>query len=642
MNTKSFRAVAAMILSVALLMGNIPAFAAAASSEEVLPEPTASVDYYGRAALAELENSEALLYAYDQIVAGVDEGQSQISVYDSANTLGAEELGVVWSAYTRDHTEHFWIAGGYRYSHYSTGEIVSLLPNYSMSGETLTDAKTAFLQAADAMLDGVANNMSEYEKELYLHDKLAEHVTYIDGTNAHNAYGALVEGKAVCDGYAEALQYLLQRAGIQSFIAIGASVNPSTGTSEGHAWNLVRIEGAYYHTDLTWDDQGEDLFHAYFNQTDAVIKEDHVITETAYALPVCDAVDAQYFTGKEEQLTSYTAETVGSLLINNDLRVHVYIPGSLDEFLGWYTTNISDIAAEAGISEICSYGRTRLGHELILIITGMTAAVTIDGDTAAYSTLTKALQNCTDGADLRLLADTAESVTISKEINLNLNGFDITGNVTASANTAVHDSQTDDYTVENGNGYGKLTGVVTGIAPAEGYVSITENDGMSFHKVDVTLVAVNLRAKDAGLYYTGDYAYDEVVKRNLAACGVTLSTENPLPTADDSDSTSRYTVTPRSTLLKDIMCADAEASENRQNGRKPVYCRAYLRLTDGACVYSEANCTNLQTVVETVDAKVWSNLTDTQRSSLVTMYETYSAAMANWDIPNLKAYAAEN
>ena len=163
-----------------------------------------------------------------------------------------------------------------------------------MSGAELETAKLEFENEIDNILAGITPSMSEYEKEKYLHDALALRVTYIDSENAHNAYGALVEGEAVCEGYAEALQCLLHRVGIQSFIAIGSSVNPSTGSSEGHAWNTVKIDGKYYHVDLTWNDQGSKLFRAYFNVSDAIILKDHVIDEASFPLPQCNSLDSFY------------------------------------------------------------------------------------------------------------------------------------------------------------------------------------------------------------------------------------------------------------------------------------------------------------------------------------------------------------
>lgn len=329
--------------------------------------PWEPVSYYGRDQLAGMPNAAALLYAYDQIVAGVSGNTEEISIYNGVDAITMEEVKMVLDLYRRDYAHHFWL--GNRYSiGYSSVSCVSITLEYLLSGAELQEAREAFDEAADAILAGLTADMSEYERELYLHDILAGMITYTEGTHAHNAYGALVEGRAVCEGYAEALQYLLQRAGIQSFLAIGASLDPETGTSVGHEWNYVRIDGEYYHVDLTWNDQDENLYHAYFNQTDALIQEDHVMDAVAYTLPVCDATTAHYFSGEDTYLSSYTPSAVGQLLRNNGLTVHVYIPGSVDNFLSWYYANIRDIAIGAEIYGSFSYGYARLGRELILTI----------------------------------------------------------------------------------------------------------------------------------------------------------------------------------------------------------------------------------------------------------------------------------
>ncbi len=357
--------------------------------------------YYGRNALSVLTNSTALLYAYDQLVAGVETSAETITVYNDTDAITQAEIEMVMDAYRRDYAHHFWLGNGYQIYSNATS-VVSIKPTYIMTGDDLDTAKTIFEQKVTNILSGITSSMSEYEKELYLHDKLAEMITYEEGTNAHNAYGALVEGKAVCEGYAEALQYLLQRAGIQSFLAIGASINPSTGLSENHEWNYVRINDNYYHTDLTWDDQGENLFHAYFNQTDTVIKEDHTIKAEPYALPTCNATAEQYFTGKEEYLSTYTTDKVGKLLKDNELKVHVYIPNSIDDFLTWYQANISNIATQAGINSSFSYGYMQLGRELILTINIICehTALTLEPAAEPYCTIAgyHAYYKCSCGA----------------------------------------------------------------------------------------------------------------------------------------------------------------------------------------------------------------------------------------------------
>lgn len=324
-----------------------------------------TIEYYGREALSTLENSAALLYAYDQLAYGVEVSEENISVYDGTNAITIDEIKVVMDAYKRDYTNHFWLGNEYLI-YKNSSSVLSVKPVYIMAGDTLETAKAAFEQKVSRILSGLTDTMSENEKELYLHDRLERMVAYVSSTNAHNAYGALVEGKAVCEGYAEAFQYLLQRAGIQSFIVTGSSLSPGTNSYAPHAWNIVRIDNDYYHTDSTWDDQGANLYHAYFNLTDEAILEDHIINPTVYPLPACKSESAQYFNKKAERLPSYDAATVGNLLKEHHLSVHIYIPGSVDNFVSWFNTNIRSIASVAGVRGGFSYRCSRLGRELII------------------------------------------------------------------------------------------------------------------------------------------------------------------------------------------------------------------------------------------------------------------------------------
>lgn len=324
-------------------------------------------EYYCRTALSALPNSTALLYAYDAIVAGVESSSTEISVYDGVHPLAMSELDAVLDAYRRDHAEHFWFGNSYRIS-YNGSTILAVIPTYVMEGAALAAARLAFDAAIAEMLTAVDGTMSEFERERILHDRLAARVQYAESANAHNAYGALVEGIAVCEGYAEALQCLLHATGIQSLIAMGSSINPGTGTPEGHAWNVVRIDGNYYHTDLTWNDQDGFLFHAYFNLTDAAIAEDHSVTLSEFALPTCNSTAAQYFAVMGGSLSAYTVGEIATLLRENALAISVHVPGNVASYVAWLGENIRAIATAAGVTDSFSWSTMRLGHELYLQI----------------------------------------------------------------------------------------------------------------------------------------------------------------------------------------------------------------------------------------------------------------------------------
>lgn len=350
--------------------------------------------YYGRQALSSLDNSAALLYAYDSIVAGVEERKEEILVHNGAYKISIEEIQMVFDAYKRDHTEHFWLENSFSVTHNDV-IVNSLLPKYVFTAEELPAARIAFDSAIETVMAGLDENMSEFDKELYLHDRLASSVSYEDSDNCHNAYGAIVEGKAVCEGYAEGLQCLLRAAGIESFIIIGTGTDPETQVTEPHAWNAVRIDGKYYHTDLTWNDQGNKLYHAYFNVSTEMLLDDHSIDSAAYTLPVCNSTDAFYFEQKSGLIDEYTAYSIGKLLYDSKLTAHVYISNEVSSFINWWEREAGNVARAAGISGTFSYGHSRLGREIILmldtckhtqltLVNGSAASCTEDGNIPYY------------------------------------------------------------------------------------------------------------------------------------------------------------------------------------------------------------------------------------------------------------------
>ena len=97
---------------------------------------------------------------------------------------------------------------------------------------------------------------SDYQKISIIHDYLVEKLSYDQEMNKpfiYNIYGALVNKQCVCEGYAKAYKYLLDKSGVESVIVIGIGQN-STGQTENHAWNYVKLNNSWYAVDVTWDD----------------------------------------------------------------------------------------------------------------------------------------------------------------------------------------------------------------------------------------------------------------------------------------------------------------------------------------------------------------------------------------------------
>lgn len=115
-----------------------------------------------------------------------------------------------------------------------SGIISSISPKYHRDKNNYDSMFDTFEEKAEEFLEGVKNNdnLANYQKALILHDRIVANCDY-DGTNTHSsdAYGALVEGKAVCQGYAFAYMYLLSKVGITSYQCASNSLE--------HVWNIL-------------------------------------------------------------------------------------------------------------------------------------------------------------------------------------------------------------------------------------------------------------------------------------------------------------------------------------------------------------------------------------------------------------------
>ncbi|GFN33221.1 transglutaminase domain-containing protein [Paenibacillus xylaniclasticus] len=124
---------------------------------------------------------------------------------------------------------------------------------------------------------------------MYLFQRLTEHVTYdyplYEGTGGdplgYTSKGALANGLAVCQGYAEAFQLLLTKIGIENKTISGYGTNGSR--PEPHMWNLVKLGGLYYHVDTTWGDGYVGGQFHYFLLPDQDMKRDHQWSMKTYA-----------------------------------------------------------------------------------------------------------------------------------------------------------------------------------------------------------------------------------------------------------------------------------------------------------------------------------------------------------------------
>lgn len=339
----------------------------------MLPLPTLAANddlRYGRTVLSKMNNAEGLLYVYDQLVEGVANAQAQIQVKKTGKTIVWDEMSTVFNAFHSDYPEYFWLSGSYSGTCQSNDQVVlSVSPQYTMTGSKLSSAKAALENKVSELTKGLSGK-SEYEKSLILHDRVAKAIDYVRTDNDQNAYGALVEGKAVCAGYSKAYQLLLHKVGIPAWCVMGYSNNPTTNNPESHEWNLVSIDDKWYYTDVTWDDQGDTVFYAYLNVTTKQINEDHVATEFKDYLPNATATNANYFVKNSLSFSGFDATSLAKNLKANNNTARVYITGNLNTFQNELSNNIRSVVDKMGApaGSGYSYSMQSLGREFIISV----------------------------------------------------------------------------------------------------------------------------------------------------------------------------------------------------------------------------------------------------------------------------------
>ncbi len=232
--------------------------------------------------------------------------------------LNETDIDRVFQCVLNDHPEYFYVEG-YTYTKYTQmDKLVKLVfsGTYSM---TVEEAKERFAQiqlAAEQLLAGAPEDASDYEKVKYVYETLIRETDYeLSAPDNQNIYSVLVNHASVCQGYAKATQYLLNRLGTDCTLVLG-----TVDTGEGHAWNLVKVDGEYYYVDTTWGDASyqteeegsflmPEINYDYLCVTTDQISRTHAL-DAGELMPECTSLEANYYVKEGAYFTSFEEERI--------------------------------------------------------------------------------------------------------------------------------------------------------------------------------------------------------------------------------------------------------------------------------------------------------------------------------------------
>lgn len=226
----------------------------------------------------------------------------------------------VYHAVLKDHPELYW-AHNYESVYkttYRNADYCTFAPAYLYNQEEMDQINLSMEQCFGEIQAQIPEGADDYDKALIVYTYLIDNTEYVSTEHDQSIAGVFWKKEAVCAGYAGAFQYVMERLGIPCIYVDGEAV----GSGDGHAWNMISLEGQYYYVDVTNGDQPE------FLEGDAVQLAEHKTTIIDYfcpfpweyeanyvasgefALPECTSVDMNFYVRNQGCFDSYDRQTL--------------------------------------------------------------------------------------------------------------------------------------------------------------------------------------------------------------------------------------------------------------------------------------------------------------------------------------------
>nr|WP_295283510.1 transglutaminase domain-containing protein [uncultured Blautia sp.] len=241
---------------------------------------------------------------YRQMLNGIRERQNEFYL----TSADEDVISKVYHALLKDHPELFWVHN--REEVYTTSykgtDYCRFSPGYTYTEQEISEILTEMQNAVNEVNAEITQNASDYDKVKMIYTYLIDHTEYEASDDDQNIAGVFWKKKAVCAGYARAVQYLLEQLGIPCIYVEGSARD----SDEGHAWNIVKINGQYYYVDATNGDQPS------FLEGGAVQLEEHKTVIYDYLCPFPQEYEQVYTASDEFPVPECMASDLNFYVLN--------------------------------------------------------------------------------------------------------------------------------------------------------------------------------------------------------------------------------------------------------------------------------------------------------------------------------------
>lgn len=213
-----------------------------------------------------------------------------------------------YHAVLKDHPEIFWVHNREKIykTTYSDSDYCVFTPGYTYTDSEIDEIQTAMEQSFQEVRALIPEDAGDYEKVRIVYTYVIDHTKYQTGEDDQSIAGVFWKKSAVCAGYAGAVQYLLERLDIPCIYVDGST----KGSTEGHAWDIVKIGQEYYYVDATNGDQPD------FLNGDAAQLEEHKTIIYDYLCPFPEEYEKTYTPSEELTVPACTAKDLDFYVLN--------------------------------------------------------------------------------------------------------------------------------------------------------------------------------------------------------------------------------------------------------------------------------------------------------------------------------------
>lgn len=213
-----------------------------------------------------------------------------------------------YHAVLKDHPEIFWVHNREKIykTTYSDSDYCVFTPGYTYTDGEIDEIQMAMEQSFQEVRALIPEDAGDYEKVRIVYTYVIDHTQYQTGEDDQSIAGVFWKKSAVCAGYAGAVQYLLERLDIPCIYVDGST----KGSTEGHAWDIVKIGQEYYYVDATNGDQPD------FLNGDAAQLEEHKTIIYDYLCPFPEEYEKTYTPSEELTVPACTAKDLDFYVLN--------------------------------------------------------------------------------------------------------------------------------------------------------------------------------------------------------------------------------------------------------------------------------------------------------------------------------------